>query len=202
MKKAQKENLVIGLLIAVVVLLVADVCVSLYSKKHRWYRKHADESRVVSEKEHGGVTGVHGIAITGDGRSDLSLVGSATYFIEGRAYTLRNGKYYDESEEDGIDQVQVVRAVPLAGTEDIAVWLKQYTGGSGVFWYVGLVKHVGGVYAGGNVIFIGDRITPGEVSLRGDGLVVNYLDRAYGEAMVAVPSVPQQKIILREAFDR
>ncbi len=79
------------------------------------------------------------------------------------------------------------------GKQDTAVLLARYGAGSGTFIYVAVFVSGPVAYKGSNTIFIGDRITPQSISIDGDTVVVNYLDRGPSEALAAEPTIKTSK---------
>ena len=80
------------------------------------------------------------------------------------------------------------------GREDTAFILTQESGGSGTFFYVVAALNTERGYVGSDGYLLGDRIAPQttEVSrnpVHKNVIVVNYADRAPGEAMTTSPSV-------------
>ena len=76
------------------------------------------------------------------------------------------------------------------GVPDAAFLVTQEAGGSGTFFYaVGAIRNAAGRFQGTDAVLIGDRIAPQSTEIRDGLLVVNYVDRAPGEPMVAQPSV-------------
>ena len=76
------------------------------------------------------------------------------------------------------------------GREDVAFLLTQQTGGSGTFFYAVAALDLPSGLVGSQAVLLGDRIAPQTTELRPDGvIVVNYADRAPGEALATPPSV-------------
>ena len=76
------------------------------------------------------------------------------------------------------------------GIPDLAFILTQTSGGSGTFYYVvGAIQNVSGGYAGTDGVLLGDRIAPQTTEIRDGKVIVNYVDRAPGEPMTALPSL-------------
>lgn len=75
------------------------------------------------------------------------------------------------------------------GDEDIVFLITDESSGSGTFFYlVGAIKEEGG-YRGTHAVLIGDRIAPQTTEYRDGQIIVNYADRAPGEAMTTAPSI-------------
>ena len=206
-KKAKTERMhkvIVGLLIALLVLVLFDIGISLSNK---WYKKKLksvdSHKRFLYASDDGKKSSRGGLAINdGSGLRDdaVRVARNATYFIDGMEYALRDGSYYGEG-EDAVEQVEFVHVASL-GDGALAVWLMHRTGGTGVFWHVAIITPESAGYGSGNAVFIGDRITPGKISLDGDFVVINYLDRAYGESFATSPSVLKKETVLRAAFDQ
>ena len=79
------------------------------------------------------------------------------------------------------------------GKQDTAMLLARYGAGSGTFIYVAVFISGPVTYKGSNTIFIGDRIIPQSISIDGDIVVVNYLDRKSSEALAAEPTIKTSK---------
>lgn len=80
------------------------------------------------------------------------------------------------------------------GRKDVVFLLTQETGGSGVFYYVVAALNTDRGFVGSDGYLLGDRIAPQTTEKSSnprhkDVIVVNYADRALGEAMTAQPSV-------------
>lgn len=75
------------------------------------------------------------------------------------------------------------------GDEDIVFLITQDGGGSGTFFYLVAALRDGDNYRGSSAMFIGDRIAPQATEFRDGFVIVNYADRAPGEAMATVPSI-------------
>ncbi|MEK7514411.1 MAG: META domain-containing protein [Patescibacteria group bacterium] len=76
------------------------------------------------------------------------------------------------------------------GREDVAFLLTQETGGTGIFYYVVAALNTDKGYVGSQALFLGDRISPQTTELgKGNTVVINYADRAFGEDFSVRPSV-------------
>jgi hypothetical protein len=75
------------------------------------------------------------------------------------------------------------------GTDDSAFILTKDEGGSGTFYYVGVVFKNSDGYLKTNTIFLGDRIAPQTTEIRDGVVIVNYADRKKDEPMTARPSI-------------
>lgn len=83
------------------------------------------------------------------------------------------------------------------GKDDIVFLLTQTTGGSGVFYYAVAAVTTQDGFKGSEGFFLGDRIAPQSTN-RGEGsqVIVNYADRAAGEAFSVQPSVGHSVTLL------
>ena len=76
------------------------------------------------------------------------------------------------------------------GLEDLAFWVTQDGGGSGMFHYVVVALKSGQGYKTTNAFLVGDRIAPQSLEIRSDAreLHVNFTGRKRGEPMTTPPS--------------
>ena len=125
---------------------------------------------------------------------------NATFIFEDGEVTLSQGK--SEKEEGGI-----VEEVTLLDTRaygdvngdnknDAAVFLARYGGGSGTFIYAAAFVSGPLNYKGSNVVFLGDRISPQDISIKNGVVTVEYLDRRNDEGFAAEPTVPVSKQLI------
>lgn len=77
--------------------------------------------------------------------------------------------------------------------EDAAVILIQSGAGSGTFFYIAGYVSNPVTYKGTNAIFLGDRISPQSVSIKGGIITVTYLDRKPDEPFDAEPTIETAK---------
>lgn len=127
---------------------------------------------------------------------------NATYIIEGKEFTLVNGKSEKEIAPGSASKIitqyfgnEVKADFNGDGIEDVAVLLTQDSGGSGTFYYVAVALGLKDGYKGTNAIFLGDRIAPQTTEFQNGEIIVNYADRKPGEPMVAIPSVGVSKYV-------
>jgi hypothetical protein len=126
---------------------------------------------------------------------------NATYVIEGKRITLRDGAARTAG-APGSASTTVTRyfgnelRVDLNedGREDVVFILTQETGGSGVFYYAVAGLNTEHGYVGSDGYLLGDRIAPQSIEVSQNPrhrnvLVVNYADRLPGEPMSTKPSV-------------
>ena len=79
------------------------------------------------------------------------------------------------------------------GKEDTVLLLTRYGAGSGIFIYLAAFTSGPVTYKGSKAIFIGDRIAPKSLSIKGDTVTVEYLDRKPDEAFATEPTVSASK---------
>lgn len=121
---------------------------------------------------------------------------NATYIIEGREYTLKDGKLEKEIIPGSASKIKIdifdysaKGDINNDGTEDTAVLLSYDPGGSGTFFYIASAIKNGKKYKGTNAILIGDRITPQTVKVEDGKIIVNYKERSINDSMASQPSV-------------
>jgi len=129
---------------------------------------------------------------------------NATYVIAGESFTLVDGLAEKEI-APGSASKKVVRYFGNElykdlnddGREDVVFLLTQETGGSGVFFYAVAALNMETGYVGSEGIFLGDRIAP-QTTEPGTGkiVIINYADRAPGEAFAVQPSYAKSLYIL------
>ncbi len=120
---------------------------------------------------------------------------NATYKIEGKDFTLVNGK----SEKDVSGSASKITTQYFGnevksdfngdGVEDIAFLLSQNSGGTGTFYYVTAIISFEDGYKSANTILLGDRIAPQTTGFRNGEILVNYADRKPDEPMTTAPSI-------------
>jgi len=84
------------------------------------------------------------------------------------------------------------------GDENVALVLINYTGGSGVFYYIAVARHAEGRYLGSNAVLLGDRIELRDITIRNKVLEVLCRVRAVGEPMASSPSLSKTKFLQLE----
>lgn len=131
---------------------------------------------------------------------------NATYMIDGRSFTLKNGLSEVETTPGSATKTitryfgnEVKHDLNDDGREDVVFLLTQSSGGSGTFYYVVAALNTPSGYLGSEALFIGDRIAPqtteideGETAKgtkRQNVIVVNFADRLPGESFATSPSV-------------
>lgn len=121
----------------------------------------------------------------------------ATYAIEGQSVTLKNGLAETAGPDGSASKIITTYFGNEArfdfdgdGREDVAFLLTQSRGGSGTFFYVVAALNTSKGYFGSQAVLLGDRIAPQSTNLdKGGIIVVNYADRAPGEAFTVQPSI-------------
>lgn len=121
----------------------------------------------------------------------------ATYRIEGKMVTLKNGMAEVEVAPGSAAKIvtryfgnEVAHDFNGDGREDIAFLVTQETGGSGTFFYIVAALNTEQGYVGSDAVFLGDRIAPQSTHMgTGNIIVVNYAERALGESFAVRPSV-------------
>ena len=123
---------------------------------------------------------------------------NTSYLIEGKLVELINGRSEREA-APGSDSkiITAVLGSPAVGDlnsderPDAAVILFQNGGGSGSFIYVAAAIKQKDGYHGTNAMFLGDRITIDQLSIRKGKIRVQYRDRRPEEPMAIKPTVPR-----------
>lgn len=136
----------------------------------------------------------------------------ATYIIDGREVTLKNG--YAETEVAPGSASKVITnyfgneaAVDLDGDGviDTVFLLTQSGAGTGVFYYVVAALSTPDGYVGSHGLLLGDRIAPQSTSVgitkNPKVVVVNYADRKFGESFAVAPSVGKSIQLLFDPKD-
>ncbi|HEY9584114.1 MAG TPA: META domain-containing protein [Candidatus Paceibacterota bacterium] len=124
----------------------------------------------------------------------------ATYIIDGKSVTLKNGLSETEIPDSDAKVVtryfgnEVKHDLDDDGRKDIAFLLTQETGGSGTFFYVVAALNTTKGYVGSQALLLGDRIAPQTTVMderddRKNVIVVNYAVRLPGEPFTARPSL-------------
>jgi len=131
---------------------------------------------------------------------------NATYLIAGQPVTLKEGLAEVPAAPGSASVVttryfgnEVEHDFNGDGAPDKAFLITQETGGSGAFFYLVVALRDGQGYRGSEAVYIGDRIAPQTTNVDEKGIIlVNYADRAPGEAFTVRPS---QGKTLRLKFD-
>jgi hypothetical protein len=119
-----------------------------------------------------------------------------TYQIEGKSVTLVDGVNEEESAPESASSTiteyfgnEATGDLDGDGRVDRALLITQSTGGTGVFFYLVVLKATDAGYRSLEAFFLGDRIAPQNTRIA-DGIVsVNFATRATGEPMTAQPSI-------------
>ena len=130
----------------------------------------------------------------------------ATYMIDGRTFTLDNGRVTIEVFPGAASKTVIkVSGEPVSGDldrdgmPDAALLLVETTGGSGIFYHVVAAFNRDDSFVGTRAILLGDRIIPQQLSIRHGIVIVDYLDRRPGEAMATAPSQSVSKYLAARA---
>ncbi|MFA6339153.1 MAG: hypothetical protein WCW87_03800 [Candidatus Paceibacterota bacterium] len=122
---------------------------------------------------------------------------NATYNIDGKAFTLKNGESKIEAAPGSASMIttryfgnEARGDLNSDGKEDIAFLITQDGGGSGLFYYVVVALKTNDGYKTTNAFFVGDRIAPQttEINTSASELYVNFAERKPGESMTTQPS--------------
>jgi hypothetical protein len=126
---------------------------------------------------------------TTEGTNDVAVViqnpqdpANASYYIDGILYTLVNGSLdqpIDDSETVNKFRLQEFKAagdINEDGVDDTAVVLINDAGGSGTFYYLGILTS-GSTPIVENTTFLGDRLVVKSINFVGKNFEVTYLDR-------------------------
>lgn len=105
---------------------------------------------------------------------------NASYVIDGKLITLKDGKYEKEIANSSAKEVVSVFEIEQANLNDddlvdTALILTRTTGGSGTFYYVAAaITQKNNNVLGTNAILIGDRIQPQSLDVYYGEIIVNY----------------------------
>ncbi len=136
----------------------------------------------------------------GDVHQAVSSPLDATFTITDRKFRLIGGRF-EQPAAPGSALREVIRAVgkPVSGDldgdgkEDAALVLAYSGGGSGTFYYAAAALLRDGSYVGTNGVFLGDRIVPRSLEIRGGVIEVGYLDRRPDQPLTAAPTESRTK---------
>ena len=125
---------------------------------------------------------------------------NATFIFDNEMITLSAGKNEKSIVPGSVLMEETVLMDKFAygdlnadGKEDTVLLLARYGAGSGIFIYLAAFTSGPVTYKGSKAIFIGDRIAPKSLSIKGDTVTVEYLDRKPDEAFAAEPTVSASK---------
>lgn len=120
-----------------------------------------------------------------------------SYTIDGQDVQLINGKSEIEVAPGSASKIvttyfgnEVKKDLNNDGREDVVFLLTQETRGSGTFFYVVAALDTENGWVGSHATLLGDRIAP-QTTESGpqNSVIMNYMDRAFGEPMTTKPSV-------------
>ncbi len=128
----------------------------------------------------------------------------ATYLVDGKTIKLTNGTSEIPAAPGSASKIttkyfgnEIKKDLDGDGKTDVAFILTQNSAGSGTFFYVvgALNKSTGWVTIPS--VLLGDRISP-QTTESGPGkqIIVNYVDRKFGEPMTTRPSVGKSLTLL------
>jgi len=125
---------------------------------------------------------------------------SATFIFDNEKITLSAGKNERLIVPGSVLVEEIVLMDKFAygdlnadGKEDTVLLLARYGAGSGIFVYLAAFASGPVTYKGSKAIFIGDRIAPQSLFIKGSAVTVEYLDRKPDEAFAAEPTVSVSK---------
>ncbi len=134
---------------------------------------------------------------------------NATFKFDGTAVKLKNGNAttlgQSDSASDTIYELTKVKGygdINEDGKEDVVGVIVQSGSGSGIF--LSVIANVSGPisYKGTDAFFLGDRIDPKSISIKGGVITVSYLDRKPDDAFAEEPTIPKTAtLIYNEALN-
>ena len=125
---------------------------------------------------------------------------NATFIFDDESITLSEGRSEKVivhgsalTEETLMTDLLAYGDINSDNKEDVALLLTRSGGGSGTFIY--LAAFVSGPvnYKGSEATFIGDRIAPQSISIKGNVVTVDYLDRKVDDSFTTEPTVHTSK---------
>lgn len=142
------------------------------------------------------------VLMTGCSSSETLDYKNATYVIDGESITLKEGVYQSKSEGNvttvALDSLLASGDVDGDGKEDKVVSLSADYGGSGTFYYVGVVLSPDTKLTADSY-FVADRIKIKSATVDNQQIVVNYLDRPANAPMSEDPTVEKEvKLTLKD----
>jgi hypothetical protein len=117
---------------------------------------------------------------------------NGTYEIDGGKIALKNGVAANAR----IFGVPTTGDISEDGLFDSVFFITVDNGGSGTFFYVVAALQKDGAYVPTNAIFLGDRISPQNITISKGQAVVNYVVRRDLDPMTASPSVGVTKYLI------
>ena len=138
-------------------------------------------------------------------RSQRAGPGNTIYRVEGQAVRLVDGRAFTEILPGAASKTSTrVFGQPAHGDldgngeTDTALVLVQTGGGSGTFYYAAAALNAEGAWRGTNAVFLGDRIAPQDITIKGHLIIVTYSDRRPDDPMTAPPTVGVTKYLSME----
>ncbi len=117
---------------------------------------------------------------------------NGTYTIDGEKITLKNGVAANAR----LFGIPTSGDISQDGLHDSIFFISINNGGSGTFFYVVAALQKDGSYIGTNAIFLGDRISPQNITISDGEAAVNYVIRRDIDPMTAAPSVGVTKYLI------
>src|SRR3990167_4965926 len=118
------------------------------------------------------------------GKNERLISSSATFIFDNEKITLSAGKNERLIVPGSVLVEEIVLMDKFAygdlnadGKEDTVLLLARYGAGSGIFVYLAAFASGPVTYKGSKAIFIGDRIAPQSLFIKGSAVTVEYLDR-------------------------
>ena len=134
---------------------------------------------------------------TGPSQPDPS---NATFQFSDAAVTLSSGKNERPVAPGSAFMEETILLENMAygdlngdGKNDTALLLARFGAGSGTFVYAAAFISGPVGHRGTNAVFVGDRISPQDISISNGTITVEYLDRSPDEPMTAEPTIESSK---------
>ncbi len=125
---------------------------------------------------------------------------NASFKFDDEVIQLSKGRSTTSSgEETAILDKETFGDVNADGKDDAVILISQTGGGSGNFIYVAAYVSGPVSYKGTNAVFLGDRIAPGNVSIKNGVINVTYLDRGADEPFAAEPTISVTKELVYQS---
>lgn len=118
---------------------------------------------------------------------------SATFTFDDGSITLSNGEGGQERDSIRLLEERAHGDLNADGKEDTVILLARSGGGSGVFIHIAAYVSGPVTYKGTNTVFLGDRISPKDISIDKGVVTVSFLDRDVDEPFAAEPTIPVSK---------
>ncbi len=121
---------------------------------------------------------------------------NTTFTFSGEPITLTEG-IFERPVAPGSASREIFRAfgapeyadIDGDGDEDAVLYLTRESGGTGTYFYIGAALKDGTSYQGTNAMFLGDRIAPQTIEIRGGEVIANFAERYPGEDFSVPPSL-------------